>query len=94
MFAEGTDCTLPQAIAGRLNRILDTKNRTYLYAGSTSINEGRATAGVVRPGERGRSCTVDGREHGNASLVQVITGRSSLIEYRPDPGDARAARRE
>ena len=91
VFAEGTG-HIP-GLSGRLNPILDTNDRTYLYASSIAINEGQPQPVSFVPGEE-ELHLMDA--NGNALLARVaaITGRSSLIEYRPDRGDARAARRE
>ncbi len=69
-------------LAGRLNPILDTGNRTYLYATNIAINGGRIQPVSFVPGEEDlHMMDADGAEF----LVQVvaITGRSSILEYRP-----------
>ena len=79
MFAEGTGY-LP-GLAGRLNPILDTSNRTYLYASNIAIAGGRQQPVSFVPGEE-ELHLVDA--NGSEMLVRVaaITGRSSLLEYR------------
>ena len=69
-------------LAGRLNPILDTSGRTYLYASNIAINRGQQQPVPLVPGqEELRLTAADGHE----LLVRVaaITGRSSLVEYRP-----------
>ncbi|MCQ3802852.1 MAG: putative DNA binding domain-containing protein [bacterium] len=69
-------------LAGRLNPILDTSNRTYLYASNIAINGGRQQPLSFIPGtEELHLMDADGGEF----LVRVaaITGRSSILEYRP-----------
>ena len=80
VFAEGTG-HIP-GLAGRLNPILDTSDRTYLYASNIAINEGQPQPVSFVPGEEQLHLT---DANGNEALVRVaaITGRSSLIEYRP-----------
>ena len=79
VFAEGTGY-LP-GLAGRLNPILDTSNRTYLYASNIAIAGGRQQPVSFVPGEE-ELHLVDA--NGSEMLVRVaaITGRSSLLEYR------------
>ena len=79
VFPEGTG-PIP-GLSGRLNPILDTSSRTYLYASNIAINEGRQQPVQFVPGrEELRLTDANGRE----MLVRVaaITGRSSLLEYR------------
>nr|WP_298414178.1 TIR domain-containing protein [uncultured Halomonas sp.] len=66
-------------LQGRLNPILDTSNRTYLYADNIAINGGDnqpATFGIDEPFEL---------EDSNGAVMQVrvlhIQGRTSLIQY-------------
>ena len=82
VFAEATG-HLP-GLAGRLNPILDTSNRTYLYASNVAINGGRRQPVSFVPGEEElHLMDADGRQ----LLVRVVAimGRSSLLEYRPAP---------
>ena len=69
-------------LTGRLNPILDTENRTYLYASNIAINRGQQQPVTFVPGEEEMQLT---DANGNEFLVRVaaITGRSSLLEYRP-----------
>ena len=80
VFAESTGC-LP-GLSGRLNPILDTSNRTYLYASNIAVNGGQQQPVPFIPGEEELHLTdADGR-----SLIVRITavaGRSSLLDYSP-----------
>ena len=80
VFPEGTG-HIP-GLAGRLNPILDTSSRTYLYASNIAINGGRQQPVPFVPGEEELRLT---DAHGHELLVRVaaIAGRSSLLEYRP-----------
>ena len=83
-FAEATGY-LP-ILAGRLNPIRDTHDRTYLYASHIAINEGGQQPVHFVPGEELRLTDAEGRE----ALVRIvdIVGRSALVEYRPVDGTA------
>lgn len=66
-------------LAGRLNPILDTANRTYLYADNIAINGGRqqpVTFAINEPIEL-EDC------NGNIYVVTVklISGRTALLQY-------------
>ena len=79
VFPEGTG-HIP-GLAGRLNPILDTSFRTYLYASNIAINDGQQQPVRFVPSEEElRLADANGRE----LLVRIaaIMGRSSLIEYR------------
>ena len=80
VFPEGTGHV--PGLAGRLNPIVDTSYRTYLYASNIAINGGRQQPVPFVPGEEELRLT---DENGRELLVRVaaITGRSSLLEYRP-----------
>lgn len=80
VFEESTG-QLPGLI-GRLNPILDTSNRTYLYASNIAINGGRQQPVSFVPGVE-ELHLMDA--NGNEMLVRVtaIIGQSSLLEYRP-----------
>lgn len=80
VFSESTG-HIPGLI-GSLNPILDTSNRTYLYASNIAINGGRQQPVSFVPGEE-ELHLMDA--NGNDLLVRVaaIVGRSSLLEYRP-----------
>ena len=79
VFAEATG-RIP-GLAGRLNPILDTSNRTYLYASNIAINGGQQQPVSFVPGkEELRVMDANGSE----LLIRVtaIAGRSSVVEYR------------
>ncbi len=82
IFAEATG-NIP-ALAGRLNPIRDTHDRTYLYASNIAINQGQQQPVHFLLGEELRLIDADGRE----ALVRIvdIVGRSVLVEYRPYVG--------
>ena len=79
IFAEGTG-HLP-GLSGRLNPILDTSNRTYLYASNIAIEEGRQQPVTFRLGKPLRLTDAHGAEL-VVTIVNIL-GRSSLLEYRP-----------
>ena len=68
-------------LSGGLNPILDTSNRTYLYADNIAIDEGRQQPVTFRLGKPLRLTDA----HGAELMVTIadILGRSSLLEYRP-----------
>ena len=69
-------------LSGRLNPILDTSNRTYLYASNIAINGGQQQpVSFIPAAEDLRLMDASGNEF--VVRVAAITGRSSLIEYRP-----------
>lgn len=84
---EGGSVIFPEAtgylpdLAGRLNPIRDTSDRTYLYASNIAINEGQQQPVTFVPGEDLRLTDADGKE----MLVRIVSiiGRSALLEYRP-----------
>jgi len=79
VFAESTG-HLP-GLAGRLNPILDTSHRTYLYASDIAINGGQQQPVSFVPGEDLHLTDTDGK----SLLVQVvaIAGQSSVLDYGP-----------
>ena len=79
IFAEGTG-HLP-GLSGRLEPILDTSNRTYLYADNIAIEEGRQQPVTFRLGKPLRLTDAHGAEL-MVTIVNIL-GRSSLLEYRP-----------
>lgn len=79
IFAEGTG-HLP-GLSGRLNPILDTSNRTYLYVDNIAIEEGRQQPVTFRLGKPLRLTDAHGAEL-MVTIVNIL-GRSSLLEYRP-----------
>lgn len=79
IFSQGTG-QLP-GLSGRLNPILDTSGRTYLYADNIAIDEGRQQPVPFRPSKPMRLTDAHGAEL-SVTIVEIL-GRSSLIEYRP-----------
>jgi len=67
-------------LRGRLNPILDTSDRTYLYADNIAIEEGRQQPVAFRFGKSMRLTDAFGAEL-SVTIVD-ITGRSALVEYR------------
>ena len=65
---------------GRLNPILDSHGRTYLYASNVAINQGQAQPVRFAFGERLRLTDADANEL-DARIIH-IEGRSALVEYR------------
>jgi len=80
VFAESTG-HLP-GLAGRLNPILDTSHRTYLYASNIAINGGKQQPVPFVPGEEDLHLT---DADGKSLLVRVIAiaGQSSVLDYGP-----------
>lgn len=80
IFAEGTGYV--PGLEGRLNPILDTSQRTYLYASNIAINDGKEQPVYFVPGEEDLRLT---DSNGREAIVRIaaISGSSSLIEYRP-----------
>ena len=80
VFAESTG-RMP-GLAGRLNPILDTNHRTYLYASNIAINGGQQQPVSFALGKEELHLT---DANGLSLLVRVvaIAGRSSLLEYGP-----------
>ena len=68
-------------LAGRLNPIRDTLDRTYLYASNVAINQGQPQPVHFLLGDTLRLTDSDGRER-LARIVDII-GRAALLEYRP-----------
>ena len=68
-------------LTGRLNPILDSLDRTYLYASNICIDDGRPQPVHFVLREELRLTDADGRK----MLIRVvdIAGRSALLEYRP-----------
>ena len=67
-------------LTGRLNPILDTHQRTYLYASNIAINEGQQQPVNFVLGQELHLADAEGQE----ILVRIIDiqGLSSLVEYR------------
>ncbi|MCY4041628.1 MAG: putative DNA binding domain-containing protein [Gammaproteobacteria bacterium] len=78
IFAESTG-HLP-GLRGRLNPILDTSSRTYLYADNIAIEHGRQQPVPFRVGKPIRLTDAHGAEL-SATIIDIV-GRSSLLEYR------------
>ena len=70
-------------MSGRLNPILDTLNRTYVYATNIAIDGGQQQPVEFVRGNAMRMQDADGNEF-QVSVVEII-GSSSLIEYRRVP---------
>ena len=79
IFPEEDGC-LP-GLRGRLNPILDTLNRTYLYASNIAIDQGRPQPVHFALGEDLRLTDADGNELW--ARIVAIEGRSALVEHRP-----------
>ena len=79
IFPEATGY-LP-GLRGRLNPILDTLNRTYLYASNIAIDQGRPQPVHFALGEDLRLTDADGNELW--ARIVAIEGRSALVEHRP-----------
>ena len=85
IFAESTG-SVP-GLTGRLNPILDTSNRTYLYASNIAINGGQPQPVTFAPElEELHLTDADGRER--FVRIVAIRGRSSLLEYRDASDDS------
>ena len=70
-------------LAGRLNPIRDSLDRTYLYTDNIAINGGKQKPVSFLPGEEMHLVDANGKE----MLVRIvdIVGQSALVEYRPCP---------
>ena len=79
IFSESTGY-LP-FVKGRLNPIRDNRDRTYLYASSIAIDQGKQQPVHFVLGEDLRLTDASGRE----AMVRIsdVVGRSALLEYRP-----------
>ncbi len=77
IFSESTG-HLP-GLRGRLNPILDTSNRTYLYADNIAIENGRQQPVTFRVGKPIRLTDAYGAEL-SATVIDIV-GRSSLLQY-------------
>ena len=74
-------------LEGRLNPILDSLDRMYLYATNVSINEGRQQPVHFKLNEALRLTDVRGAEW-SVRFVEM-TGNSSVLEYEPPPSRPR-----
>ena len=79
IFPENTGY-LP-GLRGRLNPILDTHDRTCLYASNVAIDQGRPQPVPFVFGEDLRLTDADGNELW--ARIVAIEGRSALVEHRP-----------
>jgi len=92
-FPDGGSLVIPQrtghlpGLEGRLNPILDSRDRMYLYATNVSINEGRPQPVHFKLGESLRLTDVRGEEW-SVRFVEM-TGSSSVLEYEPPPSRPR-----
>ena len=73
-------------LAGSLNPIRDTHDRTYLYTSNIAVNDGDRQPVAFTPGEALRLTDADGKERW-VRIVDVV-GRSALVEYRPCRGES------
>ena len=78
IFPEATGY-LP-GLNGRLNPILDSHGRTYLYASNTAVNQGEVQPVHFGFGEHLRLTDADANEL-DVRIIH-IEGRSALVEYR------------
>ena len=81
IFTESTG-RIP-GLAGRLNPIRDTHDRTYLYASNIAIEEGKQQPVHFTPGEYLVLTDANGQEK-RVRIVEIF-GRSSLLEYHGYP---------
>lgn len=68
-------------LSGRLDPILDTHGRTYLYASNIAINEGQAQP-VPFAYEAPIGLTDSNGKHMEVRVIMIV-GNSVLMEYRP-----------
>ena len=68
-------------LRGRLNPILDTSDRTYLYADNIAINGGQQQPVTFRLGQPLRLMDAYGAEL-SVTIIDIV-GQSSLVEYQP-----------
>ena len=78
LFPEATG-VLP-GLSGRLNPVLDTLDRTYLYASNIAIDGGQQQPVHFSPGEDLNLMDANGVEL-TVRIVDIL-GRSALLEYR------------
>ena len=71
-------------LSGRLSPILDTQNRTYLYADHIAINGGAVQPATFRVNEPFELEDANGVV--TFVTVKLIAGRTSVLQYlRPNP---------
>ena len=68
-------------LKGTLNPVRDALDRTWLYASNIAVNQGQPQPVHFIPGEDLRLTDADGNEAW--ARIVAVTGRSSLVEYRP-----------
>ena len=83
IFADGTGHV--PGIEGRLNPILDTAARTYLYATNVAVNGGQPQPVPFAVGEDVLNL-VDSQGSERGLRIVAIAGQSSLVEYRAPDG--------
>ena len=66
-------------LQGRLNPILDTHDRTYLYADNIAINGGLQQPVTFAFGEELHLCDAEGQD-ASVRIVSIV-GRAALVEY-------------
>ncbi len=71
-------------LEGRLNPILDTQGRTYLYADNIAINGGLQQPVPFTFGEELELSDADGRTV-TAQIVDIV-GQASLVQWRINQG--------
>lgn len=71
-------------LEGRINPILDTSNRTYIYAANVAIDGGKQQPAAFTAGGKPLNL-VDAEGNERAVRVIAIAGQSSLLEYRIPP---------
>ena len=69
-------------LQGRLNPILDTSDRTYMYADNIAIDEGKQQPVSFRLGNALKLTDAYGMEM-NVTVIDIM-GNSSLLEYETD----------
>ena len=79
IFAQSTG-HLP-GLRGRLNPILDTSDRTHLYANNIAINGGQQQPVPFRLGQPLRLTDAYGAEL-SVTIIDIV-GQSALVEYQP-----------
>ena len=71
-------------LEGRINPILDTSNRTRMYATNVAIDGGKQQPAAFTVGGKPLNL-VDAEGNERAVRVIAIAGQSSLLEYRIPP---------
>ena len=83
IFPEGAGAV--PGLAGRLNPIRDTLDRTWVYSDNIAVDDSRREPHPFVPGDDLRLTDADGAQR----LVRIldVVGRSALVEYRPRSSD-------